>query len=732
MKRFFLSLNKRRELLVIITAALLIELVSAVQYYSNYKMLETQLEKRAESELVMKAILLKGALNSAEDILENHLWDLRRNCENPDSVEEAVKRLVMQNRYVCGGLMSFAPGYYPSKGRLYEPYARVVGENQVELVQIAGDNHDYTKRDFYNQAIASDKPLWVDPYVDNEGAQNIITSYVTAMRDSRDSLMAVAGIDVSLKWLSDTIDKRHVYPSSFNLLLTEDGKFILGPSDITKESIDELVKLINDSTIEREKSLSGTSTKMRVKANGKKCTLFYANMKGQPHWQIAVGCFDDEVFDELLGMRLKILPILLLAFGVLLFMIRNFANKERQLAKTNQEQERIGGELRVASNIQQSLMAMDEAAFEDTRDLRVCGVLHPAKEVGGDLFHAFVRDDKLFFCIGDVSGKGVPSALIMAVVKTLFRTIASHENNPAHIMAQLNETACLNNPTNIFVTMFVGVLNLPSGRLCYCNAGHEIPVLMRQGADGQPMDCRKLDAKANLPIGLFSDFEYEMQEVHLQDDTTLFLYTDGLTEGRNPEHEMFGEKRMMQVLADSHTVVPRQLVELMVSEHRRFVKTAQQSDDITLLAFCYSPKHEDTLLDEEITLQNDLAQLPAFNTFIKDVAARLQLERPLTYQLRLALEEAIVNVMDYAYPAGKTGDISVRVTSNGQRLKCIITDHGIAFNPTEANMADTSLSAEDRPVGGLGILLVRNLMDSINYERTEGKNVLTMRKDYKA
>ena len=139
---------------------------------------------------------------------------------------------------------------------------------------------------------------------------------------------------------------------------------------------------------------------------------------------------------------------------------------------------------------------------------------------------------------------------------------------------------------------------------------------------------------------------------------------------------------------------------------------------------------ETLLLDEEITVQNDVKQVEQLGIFVKDVMNRLNIGKSLASQLRLAVEEAVVNVMEYAYPAGSTGEINIKVTSDGHRLRFVITDTGIPFNPTEAASADTTLSAEERPVGGLGIFLVRQMMDSINYERIGGKNVLKLRKDY--
>ena len=720
-KNFILSLRKRKGLIIIIVAALFLELLSFVQYHYTHDMMEDNLEKHAEMELTLKAILVKSTLRSAEDVLKNHIWNIRKNLSEPDSIHSAVARMISLGRNLRGGSVAFVPNYYPSKGRLFEPYVQKTGDSIIAM-QIAGENHDYTERDFYKEAIALDDAVWVDPYIDNEGAQEVVTSYAMPIRDESGDLAGVAGIDMSLEWLSDTLNSRHIYPSSFLLLLTEAGDPIIRPSEkyVRKEIPNEIIRLINDSTVARQASGSGRSKVIDFDIKGRDGSIFYANMKGEPHWQIAVVCYDDEVYAPLLWLRLRLLLLSLLAIGILLFMIRLFAQGEKELKRKTMEQERTNGELRIANNIQQALLPTTEESQTITEDVCVEGRLIPAKQVGGDLYNTVVRDGKLFFCIGDVSGKGIPSALIMAVTQVLFRNLASRENNPAHIMKQLNEAACRNNKSNIFVTLFIGVLDLPTGYLRYCNAGHELPILPGQSAT--------LVAKPNLPIGLFEDFDYEMETLVMQPGSSLFLYTDGLTEARNAKGKLFGRDRVVQMIEACGSMEPKQLVETVISKWHQFIGTTEQSDDLTLLALNYAPSQEQNIVDEGLTLHNDVKEIEALGTFVKQVAEQLSLDKSLTSRLRLAVEEAVVNVMEYAYPKGTTGNVNIRATSNGKRLKFIISDTGISFNPTKVSAADTTLSAEERPIGGLGILLVRELMDSINYERIDGKNVLTLSK----
>lgn len=734
--------KKRRALVIVITAALLVELLSAVQYHYTHDILEDELEKRAGMELTTKAIIMKGIVENSERNLKSHIMEVKSNLSNPDSLSGIVAWTLKYSPHLVGCGIAFDPGYYKGKGELYEPYA-LRTDSGIQRLQVAGEKFDYTKDGFYRDIQEKKANSWVGPYEDIYLGRRII-SYAVPIYEFTGDTVAVFGIDIDTHSLGDTLNHRHIYPSSFDFLLTEDGELIAGPTDpALQKTVEEVVRVINDSTVEKSWVKEGRvrTTSFYDKEAGDELSVFYASMKSEPHWQIAVVCYNDEAYGALFQLRRRLLLLSLLAFGILLYMVRRFAQGERELHSKTLEQERANGELRIANSIQQALLPADEPSLKGINDVRVEGRLIPAKAVGGDLYNAFVRNGKLFFCIGDVSGKGVPSALIMAILQALFRNIASRENNPAHIMNLLNETACRNNTSNIFSTLFVGVLDLPTGHLRYCNAGHELPIFIfnsKAQAEHSPMlhvlpsgqtqaeQCSIIDAKPNLPIGLFDDFNYEMQTMLMMPGSTLFLYTDGLTEARNAQNELFGRERVMQMIANSNTAEPKQLVETAINSWHQFIGTTEQSDDLTLLALRYTPSEEQSVMGDGITLHNDIKEVEALGPFMKQVAEILSIDKTLTSKLRLAVEEAVVNVMKYAYPTGTIGEVNIRTTFDGRRLSFIISDSGIPFDPTEVSAADTTLSAEERPIGGLGILLVRELMDSINYERINGKNVLTL------
>lgn len=725
LKSFVLSLKKRKGLLIVITAALLLELLSGVQYYYTHRLMEVELEKYAEMELTTKAIITKRIVEASERTLKSHIMEVKNNLATPDSLFNILAQIAKYSPNMRGCGISFNPGYYKDKGRLFEPYA-LRTDTGIVCLQVAGDEFDYTKDGFYKDIQEKKANSWVGPY-DDIYLEMRLVSYAVPIYEFTGDTVAVLGVDLDTESLGDTLNYRHIYPSSFDLLLTEEGELIAGPADSTlRTEVEFVTSLVNDSTAERRLSSNGRSKIIDFDTRDRDGSVFVTNMRGIPHWQIAVVCYDDEVYGSLLELRYRLLLLSLLAFGILLYLVRRFVKDEEKLRSQALEQERMAGELHIANNIQQTLLPEEDGAMKDIDDVQVEGRLIPAKAVGGDLYNAFVRDGKLFFCIGDVSGKGIPSALIMAIMQALFRNIASREDNPSHIMKRLNETACRNNKANIFVTLFVGVLDLPTGHLHYCNAGHELPIMVR--TQNSKAEISNLEAMPNLPVGLFEDFEYEMQTIQMQPGSALFLYTDGLTEARNAKGKLFGRDRVGQMIAEAGTTNPKQLVEAAIECWQKFIGETEQSDDLTLLALSYTPLQEQNIMGEGITLKNDVKEVEKLGSFVKQVAESLSLDKSLTGRLRLAVEETVVNVMEYAYPQGTTGDVNIRATSNGRRLKFIISDSGIPFNPTEVTAADTTLSAEERPIGGLGILLVRELMDSINYERINGQNVLTLTK----
>jgi sigma-B regulation protein RsbU (phosphoserine phosphatase) len=728
--KWFQEVLRNKVVLNIILAAIVLELISFLQFYYVQQMLADELEERAESEITIKAIVIKSTLNLSENSLLGHIQDMERSLETPDSLYSAMEWVLRSHPNLVGCWAAFVPNYYPEKGRFFEPY--VYWDNgDIGKKQIASENHDYTQSVYFEQVISTNVSVWLDPYVDEITGKRMV-SYAVPIRDKNKNVVAVFGLDVSTTMLGDTLNYRHIYGSSFDLLLTKNGQLIAGPNErnIKHSDVANIVNTINDSTIAKQTSKNGNS---RIATfydpdDNEKGYVYYTCFKDKPEWQIAVVCYDDELFGKLRNTHLTILLTTLVGLIVLGFIISYFIKNNQKLAATKKAKERIDSELRIASNIQMQMLPNQELLAKRD-DIDIYGSLLPAREVGGDLYDYFIRDEKLFFCIGDVSGKGVPAAIHMAGTHAWFRAVSNHQRNPARIMQAINETLCERNESNMFITLFIGVLDLPTGHLCYCNAGHDAPIIIDNGQF--TMDNSQLsiiNCNPNLPVGVFDNVKYEMQETTLASGATIFLYTDGLTEAMNMEHKQFGIDRVMSLLNGATELTPRLLLGMMNMEVHSFADGIEQSDDLTMLAIRYTPQQFESTFAEELTMKNDVHEVTRFSSFMKSVIERLDIEKSLGRQLRLAVEEAVVNVINYAYPADTEGDVTVRMMSDGETLQCQIIDSGIPFDPTEKEKADITLSAAERQVGGLGILLVRELMDSINYERSDDKNILTLTK----
>ena len=254
-----------------------------------------------------------------------------------------------------------------------------------------------------------------------------------------------------------------------------------------------------------------------------------------------------------------------------------------ELKRVNEQKGRIEGELKVASDIQMSMLPKKYPPYPERNDIEIFGYLTPAKAVGGDLYDFYIRDEKLFFCIGDVSGKGVPASLVMAVSRSLFRNVSTYAHKPDHIVSQMNTAIADQNDSNMFVTFFVGVLDLKTGHLEYCNAGHDAPVLVNV----KEKRIDRLPCIPHIPIGLMPGWKFEMQEADIDANTLIFLYTDGLTEATDTNCQLFGEVRIYDVIRqwfDKGDIGPNSLIEIMTGAVNEFVGDAEQSDDLTMLA----------------------------------------------------------------------------------------------------------------------------------------------------
>ena len=686
---------------IVFFAALMVEAISVIQYRRILSIMEEEMNVRSHVVLGAIADRIGHVLELTEATMDENLLYLRRQLDNPDSIFRYMEYLIDDNPNVVGGCMAFIPDYYPSKGRLFEPYA-MKEDGEIVVRQIAGPDHDYTQNQFFIRALETGDSDWSDPYLFGEDPPQSLTTYSYPVKDYSGRIVAVCGLDMDLSWLGDTLNAHQRFSSAFGLMLTQGGTLVAGPppSMIPPQKVEEALALIRNQQSE---------------SADKKMSLRTYRMKKDPYWEIVQVYRTDEVFAKMRRLSHQQAALMFLGISILLFIIAFFIRNENKLRKTSEEHARIEGELSVASRIQQEMLPKSFPLY-------LYGSVEPAREVGGDLFDFFVRDGKLLFCIGDVSGKGVPSAMLMSVAHSLFRMVSGKIGSPSRMLEMLNTEICHGNDSNMFLTFFVGCLDLYSGELLYANAGHDKPFVLEN-------EIHLLPAKANLPLGVFPQTHFEEQRYILEPGTTLLLYTDGLTESKNLSRTQFGREGVLSVLQGltaEDRQVPSRIVSSLTRAAHAFAGEAPQSDDLTVMALHFDPQD---ILHKEIKLKNQLDEVSRLGAFVKDFCAPLDLDRKLTSSLRLALEETVVNVIHYAYPSGVSGEMDIIAESNHKEVRFTVKDTGWPFDPTSVLEADTTLSVPDRPIGGLGIHLTRKLMDSISYSRSRGQNVLTLTKN---
>ena len=389
--------------------------------------------------------------------------------------------------------------------------------------------------------------------------------------------------------------------------------------------------------------------------------------------------------------------------------------------------DRMQQELDVGRDIQLSMVPLDFATSPEHADVSLFARLQPAREVGGDFYDfQFVGDTRLFLCIGDVSDKGVPAALFMAVTKTLIRSRSTDDLSPGSILTRVNDELSRDNAQCMFVTLFAAILELQTGELVYSNAGHNPPYVLRQGGAVESLGDR------HGPLaGARRGIAYGESRGTLRPGDTLLAYTDGVTEAINARGELFSPPRLAALLETAPSPSPRKLVDGIVEAVNAFAEAAEQADDITLLAVQRrGARGGDLTPGVQLRLRNHLGELTRVNEWLDGIAARAALPEDVTARVKIIADEMISNIVAHAYLDDAEHEIELRVEVAGRRLVVTLVDDGVPFDPLTVPSPDTRRALEDRGVGGLGIHLVRNLVDEAHYRRLVDRNVLTLVKRF--
>ena len=753
---FSKHLTRRIVLLLTLTLSVLFAVLIALTAITSYSMQKSYFNSimDVESEVV------EGMLNGVELSVQSNASDVEHALDSPEELYNVLENKLANHPNLTYYFVAFEPNYYPEKGRWFEPGVYREGDSIVKL-QVGSETHDYLNFEWYQKGLQNQNGYWSDPYIDGTNTRLLICSFVVPIHDATGRKVGVFGGDVSLDWLHQQMrdidsSMNAKYNNSpiraYSFIISEDGTYIAHPDQkrILKDKFTGFVD-----TPEKVGVLD-------TKLDGREVFIFYEDLH-HTGWTIGFAVPKRLIWKPvflfavimLVAMVLGLLavaaisritiyrstsPLQTLAksadevakgnFNAPLPQLSNhdeisllrdsFGNMQQSLTRyidelknTTAENAAFENEMTNARDIQMAMVPNQFPPFPERSDIDIFGRMEPAKSVGGDLYDFLIRDEQLFFCIGDVSGKGVPAALLMAVTRSLFHSIASSEQQPKRIMMRLNRAICDHNDANMFVTMFIGILDLRTGHLDYCNAGHEFPLV-----SGRPLAVIR-----NLPIGILIDWDYEWQETTLKSGDTLFLFTDGLNDAENAAGDRYGRQRVLE-LVDGHTdFTSQQLAELVKSEIGRYVGDTDQSDDLTMLIIKWQQPTLHTPLTAHLSMRADMDDIEQIDPFIAEASRQAGLTLKEAMHMRLALEEAVANVINHS----QATFIDLDTLIDDNQLKVTIIDDGIPFDATAESPTDFSLPPDQRPPGGLGMMLLHQMTDQLDYQRTDERNVLTLK-----
>ena len=632
------KLSVRVSLWVVFFAAVIFNVALGFLFYQSREAVRQEAISRATTILDKTSLRVEGILNRVEVASNMTKWLVQRHPDKADSMFVYSRGMLLNNPDFYNCSIAFEPYYFKEKGRYFSAYTKHIGDS-LRTIQGGSDYYQYFFADWYLMPQLLGKPCWTEPYMDLDVATNtseMVTSYCQTIKNREGQVIGVINTSLSITWLSKTISEVKPYPNSYSIMIGRGGTYFVHPdtTKITRQTIFTQTLEHPDTAMTAlgYAMQRGEEGVKHMNIGGKESYVFYKPL-GQTGCSMAIVCPESDIFSGFDRLRRTIMTIVTVGLLLMLYLFiriitrelkplrrlakeaetiasgqfdavlpdfqrtdeigqlsQSFGNMQQSLVKyidelktTTAQKASIESDLRIASDIQMGMLPEKFPTKNDRDDVQLFASLTPAKEVGGDLFDFYFRDDKLFFCIGDVSGKGAPASLFMAVTRSAFRTVSAHETLPNHIVETINKTIADMNKMNMFVTLFVGVLDLPTGLLLYCNAGHDAPLLVGTGVGELPCD-------SNIPVGFMPDWEYTLQEAEIYTGTTIFLFTDGLTEAMNAENEEFQMDRITavatQALANQQQE-PRQLISLMTDAVHAFVGEAEQSDDLTMMGIQY-------------------------------------------------------------------------------------------------------------------------------------------------
>ena len=403
-------------------------------------------------------------------------------------------------------------------------------------------------------------------------------------------------------------------------------------------------------------------------------------------------------------------------------MVNDIKEYVSNLQSITAEKERINAELNLASNIQAHMLPCIFPAFPEHDECDIYATMTPAKEVGGDFYDFFMIDrSHLAVVMADVSGKGVPAALFMVIAKTLIKNYAQMGNPVNEVFNIVNRLLCDGNDAGLFVTAWMGLLELETGRFTYVNAGHNPPLFARNNGEFE-----YIKARPGFVLAGVDTVKYKLNEMMMMPGDRIFLYTDGVTEATDADNQLYGVERLIKFMNSHRTDSATDMLHELKADIDSFVGEAPQFDDVTMLMLDFKKVLNETDMLEK-TFPAEISALGEVIKFAETELEKVECPMKITTQLLVAVEEVFVNIAHYAYP-DSSGEAVIGFCFDDKEnaVTFRICDRGIPFDPLAKPDPDITLPAQERQIGGLGIFICKKTMDDISYKRENGQNILTL------
>ncbi len=612
--------------ILLITSLLFIVSMLVVSTFAH-KILAEEAEKNALDMLSSTTTNIVNTLNEAESTVKNMAWLVEDRLEDTTYMYSITSAVVAINEEIVGSCIAFRPYYYANK-LYFAPYAYDSESDTTRTKQLGTDLYNYFEMEWFTEPFQTKQPHWSSPYFDKGGGQIMMTTYSYPILNDSNEVIAIITADISLDWLTSKLSALNTYDNSKIILIGEEGQYISGnlPGIGFREDIREWEKAKKNPAFIHllQRMTAGESGTLTIKSDKRYAYAVFGPLYNG--WSATIISPYKNVFSKLNYMHFIIFAVSVIALFLLFisclkiikkltkpvtefskaamdmatgnfqvqlpqintqdeikdlhdsfeYMQKSITHYIQELKTTTAAKERIESELNIARQIQ---LSMVPTKFPDNKEFSIHALLQPAKEVGGDFYDFLVKDDEINFAIGDVSGKGVPAALVMAITRAAFRFLGGLGLSLDKMINKINNTLSLRNEKNMFVTLFAGKINKKTGEMFFCNAGHNPLILYH--ADGR---TEYLRAKPNIVLGAFGEFNYQAEQIQLEKGCRLILYTDGISEAENAVKEQFGEQRLLDF---ANTLTPDLSSEAVTSklmkEIGNFTQEAEQNDDITIL-----------------------------------------------------------------------------------------------------------------------------------------------------